>query len=216
MRGVLWSCATVLAGAAAGALAITVYRAYVIRIGPALPALVLSEVASDDFEEKEDLQLRYTWEAYGHALDNKLPKNIKLVRSCLFFPERYQSCSAVLQCSTAAEGLVGVQEVWQSFATRCVILLERCFYKYATVCIFSRLLAALRRRFKLACRNCVALRDFTGESSTAAALDLGCGTGGTAFELATVFGQVLPALPSVFCMCTTCCTTCSGCAAMCC
>ncbi|KAK9823023.1 hypothetical protein WJX81_008257 [Elliptochloris bilobata] len=55
-------------------------------------------------------------------------------------------------------------EVWQSFATRCVILLER---------------------------SCTALRDFTGEGSGAAALDLQCGAGGTAFELATVFSQVV-------------------------
>lgn len=41
------------------------------------------------------------------------------------------------------------------------------------------------------CRSCAALRDFTGEGSGTAALDLQCGTGGTSFELATIFSQVL-------------------------
>ena len=43
----------------------------------------------------------------------------------------------------------------------------------------------------LAERHCAALRDFTGELGEAVALEVGCGVGGVAFELARVFPNVL-------------------------
>lgn len=73
MRSILWPCATALASAAAGALAVTAYRAYVVRVGPALPAIDL-RASSSEPEADEDLQLRYSWEVA------ELPRNVKLVR----------------------------------------------------------------------------------------------------------------------------------------
>ncbi len=40
-------------------------------------------------------------------------------------------------------------------------------------------------------RHCLALRDFTGERPAPTALDVGCGVGGVAFELARAFPYVL-------------------------
>ena len=74
MRSILWPCVTALASAAAGALAITAFRAYVVRVGPALPVVNLRAGSSSEPDEDEDLQLRYSWEVAD------LPRNIKLVR----------------------------------------------------------------------------------------------------------------------------------------
>ena len=51
----------------------TAYRAYVVRVGPALPITSLRASGSEP-EADEDLQLRYSWEVA------ELPKNVRLVR----------------------------------------------------------------------------------------------------------------------------------------
>lgn len=71
MGHLAWSVATALAGAAAGAAVVIAYECCVIRVGPVLPALVLT--GSKGTEVETDLRLRYAGE------DVKLPKNIKLV-----------------------------------------------------------------------------------------------------------------------------------------
>jgi hypothetical protein len=87
-----------------------------------------------------------------------------------------------------------LQEVWQSFAARCVLLLERRGPGCRPLCCLP--MPAPWLSSALNYRNCEALRDFTGERGGASALDYGCGTGGTSFELATIFRQARPTVSS--------------------
>ncbi len=72
MRSLAWSCATALAGVAAGAAVVIAYERCVIRVGPVLPGPLLA--GGKDSSVEADLLLRYSRE------EIKLPKNVKLVR----------------------------------------------------------------------------------------------------------------------------------------